>query len=93
MSDNRIKIFYDVYTIAKNLGKNNEFRLGYDHAAKGVPFKYEYQDEDRIPYFRGRAFAIYSKEMKFPRATWRDNNLSKAATERLVKAIQQRAVI
>jgi hypothetical protein len=93
MQFNNPKVLRDPYTIAKNLGRIAEFKLGYEHAVKDISFNYQYQDEKRIAYFRGRAFAVYSKQMKFPRATWRDSIMSKAATERLVQAIRQRVVI
>jgi hypothetical protein len=90
---NHEKIFSTAAVIAEKLGKNNDFYNGYVDASKNVPLNYDYHDELRVAYIRGRAFALYSAAMKLPKASWRNGMLSKAATQRLVMAIQARAVI
>lgn len=90
---NKEVFFTTAERIAARLAKNTDFKLGYEHGIKQIPFDYQFHDERRIAYIRGRAFAIYGAAMKLPRAAWRNDTMSKAATQRLISAIYQRAVI
>jgi hypothetical protein len=68
---------------------SNYFRLGYEDALKNKPFNYSIENKsDSCRYERGRAFAVYCKVYKQPRAVWRNNVLAKTAQERLVLASQ-----
>ena len=90
---NHEKILASTSYIAERLRKNSDFHSGYQDASKSIPLNYDYHDERRLSYIRGRAFAIYCLAMKLPKASWRSGILSKAATQRLITAIQTKAVI
>jgi hypothetical protein len=80
--------------LAESYAANEWFRRGYLDAFKDIPYNYElcYQRE-ATAYERGRAFAIWSRYHKLPRAVWRNGVTAKTVRERLVAAIHQRAVI
>jgi hypothetical protein len=70
------------------------FRTGYLDAYKGLPYQYDIPHQgDATEYERGRAFAIWCKANKQPRAVWRNGATAKTVRERLAMAIRQRAVI
>lgn len=70
------------------------FRTGYLDAYKGLPYQYDIPHQgDATEYERGRAFAIWCKVYKQPRAVWRNGATAKTVRERLAMAIRQRAVI
>lgn len=74
---------YNAATIANAYRKMDSFKKGYQDYMNGVPFDYDNTD---LKYERGRFFAIYTKQFRKPKATWRNGLLSKSATERLVSA-------
>jgi hypothetical protein len=70
-----------------NHSRSNYFKLGYDDALKDLEYRYDISNTDaRIFYARGRAFAVYCKQTKQPRAVWRKGILAKTAQERLHRA-------
>lgn len=82
MRNNRY-IKTDVVTFARNISNRHDFVRGYQDYMKDRPFDYE---NTNTYYERGRMFGVYSKYWKLPKATWRQNRLSKAAFSRLVSA-------
>lgn len=73
--------------------KHPYFKLGYDDYMKDRPFNYDTNLQDGYMYERGRAFAIFTKVHKQPKASWRNGTLSKAAGERLLSAAYMHFVI
>ena len=73
---------------------NSWFQEGYLAAFKDKPYNYDIAHQaDATAYERGRAFAIWCKTQKLPRAVWRNGQTAKTVRERLVTAIRYRAVI
>ena len=63
------------------------FKKGYSDYISGKSFNYTIESRlGAARYERGRCFAIATKKLRFPKATWRNNIMSKAAGERLLKA-------
>lgn len=70
-----------------SISKCSYFRQGYEDALKNRPFDYSIAEKGYSSrYERGRAFAIYCKLHKQPRAQWRKNILAKTAQERVIHA-------
>lgn len=70
------------------------FRQGYEAAFKGLPYDYTLVPQaQQTSYERGRAFAIYCKAMKLPRAVWRNGKTAKTVIKRLADAVRSRAII
>lgn len=76
---------YSAVTLANTYRSVKAFKQGYDDYMRGAPFDY---DNTNLRYERGRFFAIYTKQLRKPKATWRKGLLSKAATERLIEAFR-----
>lgn len=75
-------------TAAHNLSKAPWFKEGYDSVMKDRPFNYDIEvRQDAIAYARGRSFAIWVKQFQVPSCRWTKGVLSKAAQERLIRAI------
>lgn len=65
------------------------FKKGYNDALKNIDYDYNVKDKaSAIRYARGRAFAIYCKSTKQPRAVWRKGILAKTAQERFIYAVR-----
>lgn len=80
--------------LAEVYSTNQWFRNGYLNAFKDQPYEYDIPLQSAATaYERGRAFAIWSKANKMPRAVWRNGITAKTVRDRLVLAICQRAVI
>jgi hypothetical protein len=80
--------------LAERYSTNEWFRTGYLSAFKEQPYEYDIPlQAAATAYERGRAFAIWCKAHKLPRAVWRNGVTAKTVRERLAKAIVQRAVI
>jgi hypothetical protein len=80
--------------IAERYSANEWFRSGYLSAFKDQPYEYDIPCKiAATAYERGRAFAIWSKANKMPRAVWRNGVTAKTVRDRLVLAICQRAII
>lgn len=80
--------------LAEAYSADEWFRNGYLNAFKDQPYEYDIPVKAAATaYERGRAFAIWCKANKYPRAVWRNGVTAKTVRERLVWAIQQRAVI
>jgi hypothetical protein len=80
--------------LAERYSTNEWFRTGYLSAFKEQPYEYDIPNKGwATAYERGRAFAIWCKVYKQPRAVWRNGVTAKTVRERLAKAIVQRAVI
>jgi hypothetical protein len=80
--------------LAEKYSANEWFRNGYLNAFKDQPYEYDIPLQSAATaYERGRAFAIWCKANKMPRAVWRNGVTAKTVRERLVLAICQRAVI
>ena len=80
--------------LAEVYSTNEWFRYGFLNAFKDQPYEYDIPLQSAATaYERGRAFAIWGKANKMPRAVWRNGVTAKTVRERLVLAICQRAVI
>lgn len=80
--------------LAEIYAANAWFRDGYLSAFKDMPYRYDIPcQRDATAYERGRAFAIWCKAHKLPRAVWRGGVTAKTVRERLTVAIRHRAVI
>ncbi len=94
INDNFRGVVVTPHKVAEVYSANEWFRNGYLDAFKGLPYKYDIPVRaSATAYERGRAFAVWSKANKFPRAVWRNGVTAKTVRERLVLAICQRAVI
>ena len=81
-------------TLANEYSKNSWFKTGYESGFKQLPFVADIPSQrDALAYERGRAFAAWSLGQKHPRAVWRKGVLAKTAIERLIKAVEHRAII
>lgn len=70
------------------------FKKGYNSVIKAEPYDYDIEQKtNAVRYARGRAFAIYCKRMREPRAVWRKEVLAKTAQKRLISAVMYRYVI
>jgi len=82
------------HQLAEMYSTDQWFRNGYLNAFKDQPYEYDIPLQSAATaYERGRAFAIWSKANKMPRAIWRNGITAKTVRDRLVLAICQRAVI
>lgn len=80
--------------LAEKYSANEWFRNGYLSAFKDQPYEYDIPCKiAATAYERGRAFAIWCKANKMPRAVWRNGVAAKTVRDRLVMAIQHRAII
>lgn len=71
--------------LAERCAKSALFKEGYDSYMKGKPYNYDLADTS-ANYERGRVFAIYTRQFKTPKATWRQGILAKTARERVVQS-------
>ena len=79
---------------ARNLSMRSEFKRGYDEAMKSKPYDYEIPSKrDAVDYARGRAFAVWTLYNREKTCRWKNGVLSRAAEERLVRAMYDRAII
>jgi len=79
---------------ATRLGSSVAFRRGYEDYMKDKPFNYDLTSKrDSIDYTRGRAFAVWCKLNKSPRAVWRDGVAANTVVSRIVLAIRGEFVI
>ena len=93
-NDNFMGRLVTPHQLAEAYSANEWFRSGYLDAFKGQPYNYDIPHQGcATSYERGRAFAIWSKANRMPRAVWRNGVTAKTVRERLVLAICQRAVI
>jgi hypothetical protein len=80
--------------LAERYSTNEWFRNGYLNAFKDQPYEYDIPCKiAATAYERGRAFAIWGKANKMPRAVWRNGVAAKTVRDRLALAICQRAII
>jgi hypothetical protein len=80
--------------LAEAYSANEWFRSGYLDAFKGIAYSYDISGQaEATAYERGRAFAIWCRYHKLPRAVWRNGVTAKTVRERLAMAIRHRAVI
>ena len=80
--------------MAELYSKNNWFRDGYLTAFKDQPYQYDIPSQtSATAYERGRAFAIWCKINRMPRAVWRNNVAAKTVIERIARAIEDNYVI
>lgn len=94
VNDNFMGRLVSPQQLAEKYSANEWFRNGYLNAFKDQPYEYDIPlQAAATAYERGRAFAIWCKANKYPRAVWRNGVTAKTVRERLVWAIQQRAVI
>ena len=94
VNDNFMGKLVTPHQLAEAYSSNEWFRNGYLDAFKGLPYNYDIPSQAfATSYERGRAFAIWSKANRMPRAVWRNGVTAKTVRERLVLAICQRAVI
>lgn len=94
VNDNFKGKFVSPRQLAEAYSANEWFRQGYLDAFKGQPYSYDIPHQGcATSYERGRAFAIWCKVYKQPRAVWRNGATAKTVRERLAMAIVQRAVI
>ena len=71
-----------------NHSRSEHFKAGYQGALKDLEYSYDIPcKKDATYYARGRAFAVYCKQAKQPRAVWRKGILAKTAQERLYRAV------
>lgn len=93
-NDNLQVVVVSVLKGAQLLSRRAAFKRGYDAAIKNMPYDYNIESKhDAINYARGRAFAVWSRTNREPGCRWKNGVLSRAAEERLVRAIYVRAVI
>jgi hypothetical protein len=79
---------------ARNLSRRAAFKRGYDEAMKSKPYDYEIPvKRDAVDYARGRAFAIWTLVKREKGCRWKNGVLSRAAEERLLRAMYDRAII
>lgn len=94
INDNFKGILASPQAIAERYSKSEWFRNGYLSAFKDQPYEYDIPCKTAATaYERGRAFAIWSKANRMPRAVWRNNIAAKTVRDRLAMAIYHRAVI
>lgn len=80
--------------LAERYSESTYFKMGYESAFKSQKFDYDIPHVgNATAYERGRAFAIWCKAMKLPRAVWRDGRAAKTVVKRLADAVVARAVI
>jgi hypothetical protein len=79
---------------ARNLSRRAAFRRGYDEAMKSKPYDYNIPEKrDAVDYARGRAFGIWTIVNREKGCRWKNGVLSRAAEERLLRAMYDRAII
>jgi hypothetical protein len=79
---------------ARNLSRRAVFKRGYEEAMKSKPYDYEIPVKgDAVDYARGRAFAIWTLSKREKGCRWKNGVLSRAAEERLLRALYDRAII
>ena len=79
---------------ARNLSRRAAFKRGYDDVMKDRAFDYSITIKiEEVDYARGRAFAVWSRVSNQPSCRWKNGVLSRAAEERLLRAICVRAII
>lgn len=94
VNDNFQGRFVSPMQLAEAYAASDWFRTGYLDAYKGLPYQYDIASKkDAVRYERGRAFAVWSKTNKLPRAVWRNGATAKTVRERLAVAIRELAVI
>jgi hypothetical protein len=94
VNDNAQSVLVTYAQGAANLSRREWFKIGYDSVVKNKPYDYDIVAKtDAIAYARGRAFAIWSNVNGEKACRWKNGVLSAAATQRLLKALYDRAVI
>jgi hypothetical protein len=92
--DNTRFVTVSALQLARNLAKHPSFQSGYNSAIKGEEYNYEIESKaEAITYARGRAFAVWIKSQKLKGCRWKNGVLSKAAQDRLLIALQVRAIL
>lgn len=80
--------------LARALAKRLAFQQGYASAIRNEPYNYTLDNKtEAVDYARGRAFAIWSQVRGWKGCRWKDGKLSKAAQDRLVMALHERAIL
>jgi hypothetical protein len=91
-NDNASRV--SIQTLAARISRRESFRRGYNSVMRNEPYDYDIADTpEAVNYARGRSFAIWSQVNKWKGCVWKDGVLSKAAEERVVSAIRDRAII
>jgi hypothetical protein len=79
---------------ARSLSRRAAFKRGYDEAMKSKPYDYDIPvKRDAVDYARGRAFAIWTLSNREKGCRWKNGVLSRAAEQRLLRAMYDRAII
>lgn len=79
---------------ARRLSRRAAFKRGYDDVMKDREYDYNIPTKsEEVNYARGRSFAVWSKASRQPGCRWKNGVLSRAAEERLLRAISVRAII